>query len=64
MPKLSKEIREYMADLGRRSKGGGRRRIPYEQLTDKQKARRARYERELELKAERELEKTRKENAK
>jgi hypothetical protein len=44
---IPKEISKYMADLGSRSKGGGRPRIPESELTDEQKKRRERYDKNL-----------------
>jgi hypothetical protein len=38
------EIRQQMSELGKRSRGGGRRRIPDDQMTPKQLARRKKYE--------------------
>lgn len=46
------EISEYMAELGRRSRGGGRPRIPDKDLTPEQRKRRERYENSKKEKAD------------
>lgn len=44
---VPKDVSKYMADLGRKSKGGGRPRIPESELTNEQRKRRERYDKNL-----------------
>lgn len=48
MPKIPEEIRKYMSDIGKvggaKSRGGGRKPIPDDELTEVQRKRRERYE--------------------
>ena len=47
MAELTPEIRKYFSDLGKKSKGGGRPRIPDSELTPEQRKRRERYDTKL-----------------